>query len=113
MKIICPKHGHIIPLHTCSHIREQVQTCSCCIAEKDFKILTIRYEWMTPVNDDEKSEDTMNCFDSHVFCNDCIEKYDLPVDISISSDDIDGKYKLAFKDVGVMCSKCFSTLIQT
>ena len=56
MKIICPKHGHIIPLHTCSHIREQVQTCSCCIAEKDFKILTIRYEWMTPVNDDEKME---------------------------------------------------------
>ncbi|WP_353572457.1 hypothetical protein [Candidatus Albibeggiatoa sp. nov. BB20] len=111
MKIICPKHDPIIPLKACCHILEQIQICGY-IAKQDFKTLCIRYEWMTLEDDKPKSKDAINCFNSHVFCKNCIEKYGLPVDIPISSDDIDGKYQKAFEEVGVICPKCFSDFSQ-
>jgi hypothetical protein len=105
MKIICPKHGPIIPIKMCPHIREYIQTG--CLSKEDFETICINYEDIDP------EDATHYYYPSHRFCKQCVKKYALPIDYPVLSGEMEGKYKEAFTIASaIICPKCFDDSIQ-
>jgi hypothetical protein len=98
-RIICKTHGRQGVVELCCHLSDVLKVPDNFIHQDDFKVIKISYEDLDP---DFNNEDCS----VHYFCNQCVKKYELPVEKPILSDERDGIYKEVFKEMAIICIRC-------
>ena len=99
-RIICKKHGRQGVIELCYHLSDAIKQSTKLIYHINFEGINISYEDLDP-----ELNNLEDC-SVHLFCNQCINKYNLPLDKPISSVDRDGIYKKAFNKMAIICVKC-------
>ena len=99
-RIICKTHGRQPVVELCHHIYNVIQIQKTFVQQSDFKEVKISYE------DIDLELNNLEDCSSHYFCNQCVKKYNLPIDQPIFSNDRDNTYRDAFKNMKLICVKC-------
>jgi len=103
-RIMCKKHGRQEAVEFCCHLHETLKKQNF-VHQDHFKKIRISYEDIDP-----ELNNLEDC-SVHYFCNQCIKKYELPIDQPILSDERDSIYKEAFNNMALICIKCLKESI--
>ena len=103
-RIMCKKHGRQEVVEFCCHLHETIRKQNV-VHQDDLKKIKISYEDIDP------ELNSLEDYSVHYFCNQCVKKYELPIDQPILSDERDSIYKEAFNSMALICIKCLKESI--